>query len=94
MAGKVIATAAMSLDGFIADRSDAVGPLFDWYSNGDVAVAAGDPARVFRTTAVTADYLRPAFASTGAVVIGRPLRPDRRLGWPPGRGRGGVRGDP
>ncbi len=80
MAGKVIATAAMSLDGFIADRSDAVGPLFDWYSNGDVAVAAGDPARVFRTTAVTADYLRPAFASTGAVVIGRRLF-DLTDGW-------------
>ena len=28
--GKVIAEAAMSLDGFIADTSDAVGPLFDF----------------------------------------------------------------
>jgi hypothetical protein len=28
--GKVIANAAMSLDGFVADTSDAVGPLFDW----------------------------------------------------------------
>jgi hypothetical protein len=25
----------MSLDGFIADTSDAVGPLFDWYGTGD-----------------------------------------------------------
>lgn len=33
-AGQVIATAAMSLDGFIADQSDAVGPLFDWYGTG------------------------------------------------------------
>jgi len=26
----VIAEMSMSLDGFIADHSDAVGPLFDW----------------------------------------------------------------
>jgi hypothetical protein len=29
--GEVIASAAMSLDGFVADPNDAVGPLFDWY---------------------------------------------------------------
>ncbi len=28
--------AVVSLDGFIADDNDAVGPLFDWYANGDV----------------------------------------------------------
>jgi hypothetical protein len=26
-----------SLDGFIADDNDGVGPLFDWIANGDVA---------------------------------------------------------
>jgi dihydrofolate reductase len=78
--GQVIATAAMSLDGFIADSSDAVGPLFDWYGNGPVAVTAGDPDRVFRTSQVTADYLRPIFANTGAVVIGRRLF-DLTDGW-------------
>src|SRR5688500_2698144 len=31
--GKVIVQASMSLDGFIADSNDQVGPLFDWYSN-------------------------------------------------------------
>jgi hypothetical protein len=36
--GKVIVQASMSLDGFIADSNDQVGPLFDWYSNGDVEV--------------------------------------------------------
>jgi dihydrofolate reductase len=80
MASKVIATAAMSLDGFIADTSDAVGPLFDWYGNGDVEITAGDPARVFRTTAVSADYLRPIWANTAAVVIGRRLF-DLTDGW-------------
>ncbi len=32
--GKVIAQASMSLDGFIADTNDQVGPLFDWYRYG------------------------------------------------------------
>jgi hypothetical protein len=27
--------AAVSLDGFIADDNDGVGPLFDWLGNGD-----------------------------------------------------------
>jgi dihydrofolate reductase len=80
MTGQVIATAAMSLDGFIADQSDAVGPLFDWYGNGTVQLTAGDPSRVFRTTQATADYLRPIFANTGAVVIGRRLF-DLTDGW-------------
>jgi hypothetical protein len=26
----------VSVDGFIADADDQVGPLFDWYNNGDV----------------------------------------------------------
>jgi hypothetical protein len=35
--GKTIMGAVVSLDGFIADDNDEVGPLFDWYDNGDVA---------------------------------------------------------
>ena len=34
--GKKIMGAVVSLDGFIADDNDDVGPLFDWYANGDV----------------------------------------------------------
>ncbi|MGN9781359.1 hypothetical protein ACTMTF_08025 [Nonomuraea sp. ZG12] len=34
--GKVIGSATVSLDGFIADESDRVGPLFRWYDNGDI----------------------------------------------------------
>ena len=34
--GKVIANAAVSLDGFIAGTDDAVGALFDFLTNGDV----------------------------------------------------------
>jgi hypothetical protein len=35
--GKTIMGAVVSLDGFMADDDDGVGPLFDWYGNGDVA---------------------------------------------------------
>jgi hypothetical protein len=70
----------MSLDGFIADTSDAVGPLFDWYGNGDVEVTGADPDRVFRTSAATGDYLRTAWGNIGAAVIGRRLF-DLTNGW-------------
>jgi dihydrofolate reductase len=78
--GKVIAAAAMSLDGFIADTSDAVGPLFDWYNNGDVEITGADPSRVFHVTAATAEYLHATWTNIGAVVIGRRLF-DLTNGW-------------
>ncbi len=34
---KTIMGAVVSLDGFMADDNDGVGPLFDWLGNGDVA---------------------------------------------------------
>src|SRR6266571_3040904 len=48
--GKVISQASMSLDGFIADTNDQVGPLFDWYDNGNVQVTGADPDPVFVVT--------------------------------------------
>ena len=65
--------ATMSLDGFIADTSDRVGPLFDWYGNGDVEVAPGDPERAFRVSAASADYLRRAWADVKVGIMGRRL---------------------
>jgi dihydrofolate reductase len=78
--GKVIIAAAMSVDGYVADPDDAVGPLFDWYDNGDVAIDAGDRGRVFHLTRASADHLRPAWANMGAVIIGRHLF-DLTDGW-------------
>ena len=78
--GKVIVQAAMSLDGFIADPSDAVGPLFDWYGNGAVALTGADPTRVFRVSAASADYLRGVWGGIGAAIIGRRLF-DLTDGW-------------
>ena len=67
--GKVIASATMSLDGFIADDAGGVGPLFDWYGNGDVAFNGGDPERVFHVSAASAAYLRESWATIGAAII-------------------------
>jgi dihydrofolate reductase len=78
--GKVITGATMSLDGFIADPSGGVGPLFDWYGNGDVEFTGADPDRVFRTSAVSAEYTQAAWASIRASVIGRRLF-DLTNGW-------------
>jgi dihydrofolate reductase len=69
--GKVIAQASMSLDGFIADTNDEVGPLFDWYHNGDVEVTGSHPE--FLTSAASAAYLRQAWSTIGVDVIGRRL---------------------
>jgi dihydrofolate reductase len=78
--GSVTMQASMSLDGFIADPSDAVGPLFDWYRNGDVEFTGADPDRVFHISAASAEYLREAWANVGAGVIGRRLF-DITNGW-------------
>ena len=81
--GYVVIQASMSLDGFIADADDEVGPLFEWYGNGDVAVTGTDPERVFHVSAASAAYLRAAWQNAGAAVIGRRLF-DLTNGW---RGR-------
>jgi dihydrofolate reductase len=78
--GTVSMQASMSLDGFIADPSDAVGPLFDWYGNGEVEFTGADPDRVFHVSAASAGYLREAWANAAAGVIGRRLF-DITNGW-------------
>jgi dihydrofolate reductase len=78
--GKVVVQASMSLDGFIADPSGRVGPLFEWYGNGDVEVRGNDPDRVFTVSAASAEYLRSAWSNVGPGVIGRRLF-DLTDGW-------------
>ncbi|MGW0712266.1 dihydrofolate reductase family protein [Streptomyces sp. NPDC002643] len=65
----------VSVDGFIADENDQVGPLFDWYANGDVTLGAY--AKVSRTSA---DYVGPMLASIGTLVVGRHVF-DMTNGW-------------
>jgi dihydrofolate reductase len=78
--GKVIMNAAVSLDGYIAFEDDSVGPLFEYYGNGDVTVTFVEDGMQFQVTPPTADHLREIAASTGACVIGRVLF-DHTHGW-------------
>jgi dihydrofolate reductase len=77
---RVIASAVVSLDGFIADTSDAVGPLFDWYNNGPVEFHGTDRGRPFHLSQASADYLGEIWPQVGAVVMGRHLF-DLTNGW-------------
>jgi dihydrofolate reductase len=72
--------AAVSLDGFIADERDDPGPIFDWYENGSVATAPGDPERTFHLSPQSAAHLEAAWSRIGAGVIGRHLF-DITNGW-------------
>ncbi|MCA2226353.1 dihydrofolate reductase family protein [Nonomuraea aurantiaca] len=81
---KVIIGAVVSADGFIADRNDGVGPLFDWYFNGpqEVPVAPHQyrPKDGYRPAAASAEFLRATWASVGATIMGRRLF-DLTDGW-------------
>jgi dihydrofolate reductase len=70
----VISEMSMSLDGFVADPADQVGPLFDWYANGEVEVPTAVPERwTFRTSEASAGYLHESMGRIGALVAGRRL---------------------
>jgi len=73
----VIMHNVVSVDGFIADANDQVGPLFDWYGNGDVEIIDGGQIRVSQTSA---DYVKTMWAGIGSMVIGRHLF-DITNGW-------------
>jgi dihydrofolate reductase len=67
----------VSVDGYIADEADQVGPLFDWYSNGDTELTEGG---WFKVSRASAEYVRPVWDSIGSTVIGRRLF-DMTNGW-------------
>ena len=73
----VIMHAVVSADGFIADRNDEVGPLFDWYFNGDVPIEKMPRMKVSKASA---DYVNGMWASIEATVMGRHLF-DLTNGW-------------
>lgn len=68
--------AVASLDGYIADDNDDVGPLHDWYFNGDHPLVEDDHADVhggapFRVSAASADYVRGMWSRLSVLVVGR-----------------------
>jgi dihydrofolate reductase len=78
--GKTIMGAVMSLDGFMADASDGVGPLFDWCANGEVAWSFPGSSDEFRTSQASADFMVRHYRDIAAVVIGRRVF-DMTNGW-------------
>jgi dihydrofolate reductase len=72
----VILHAVVSADGFVADENDDVGPLFDWYFNGDQPI---DHMGMTLSKA-SYDYTRPLWDGIRAVVMGRHLF-DLTNGW-------------
>lgn len=72
--------AVVPLDGFIADEQDGVGPLHDWYFNGDHPLVAEDRSSTFRVSAASVEYGRGIWERQSALVIGRRLF-DLTDGW-------------
>ena len=59
----VVIHAVVSVDGYVADDNDDVGPLFEWYFNGDAEIVDGRP---FAATEASLGYVRPMPLSTSS----------------------------
>ena len=80
MGKTIMGAAAVSLDGFMANDNDQVGPLFDWLSNGDVAWSFEGSEDQSRTSQASADFMRGLYGDVAAVIMGRRLF-DLTNGW-------------
>ena len=79
----VVMHAVTSVDGYIADENDEVGPLFDWYFNGEQAIVGESLEQQhapFRVSSVSLSYVRPFWDSIRATIQGRHLF-DLTNGW-------------
>jgi dihydrofolate reductase len=79
----VVMHAVTSVDGYIADENDDVGPLFDWYFNGDQPIVDDDGEQQhapFRLSSTSVAYVRPFWESIRATIQGRHLF-DLTNGW-------------
>lgn len=86
--GTVIMHNVVSVDGFIADKNDEVGPLHEWYFSGDTPITPSDDqeydhsaaGNAFRVSRASAPYVRSTWDSIGTIVMGRTLF-DLVNGW-------------
>jgi dihydrofolate reductase len=86
--GTVVMHNVVSVDGFIADENDDVGPLHDWYFSGDTPITDGGDQPYdhsgtgsrFKVSPASAEYVRSMWASIGTIVMGRTLF-DLVNGW-------------
>ena len=85
---RVVMQAVVSVDGYIAYLDDTVGPLFDWYGNGNTTVSARASGWTFPCLAGVRG-LRPALLGRhqGDGDRPSPVRHHKRLGRRPGRRR-------
>lgn len=77
---RVVLHAVVSLDGFIALPDHSVGPLFDWYGNGDTEAVVRASDWRFQVSKASAEYVQPFWDAVGVTVIGRRLF-DLTNGW-------------
>src|SRR4051812_45078066 len=78
--GKVVASASMSLDGYIAKDDNTIGHLFDWFDNGNIEARTINPDITFHLNQSSFDYWQGWVSSLGALVCGRTLF-DFTDGW-------------
>ena len=78
--GKVVSSAMMSLDGYIAKADNTIGRLFDSLGNGDVEVTTASPDITFHLSQQSAAWWKHWFDSIGAIIVGRTLF-DVTDGW-------------
>jgi dihydrofolate reductase len=77
---RVVMQAVVSVDGYIAYPDDSVGPLFDWYFNGDTDLRGEASGWTFRVSRTSAEYIQPIWDAIKVTVIGRHLF-DTTNGW-------------
>ena len=77
---RVVMQAVVSVDGYIAYSDDTVGPMFDWYGNGDTEVSARASGWTFHVFQASADYVQPFWDAIKVTMIGRHLL-DTTNGW-------------
>jgi dihydrofolate reductase len=77
---KVIVNATVSVDGFISDENDGVGPMFEWMGKGDIAPQTDGEYAGLRVNAASAEYVRAEFVPVRALVVGRASF-DHANGW-------------
>jgi dihydrofolate reductase len=77
---RVVMQAVVSVDGYIAYPDDTVGPLFDWYFNGDTELSAKASGWTFTVSRTSFGYVQAFWDAVKVTVIGRHLF-DTTNGW-------------
>jgi dihydrofolate reductase len=86
--GIVFLHSGVSVDGFIADKNDDVGPLHEWYFSGEIPIIEGRDQQYdhsqagnrFKVSRASAPYVRAMWDGIGTIVMGRRLF-DLENGW-------------